>query len=50
MTGMTKKVHLTGDSHCGTAETNLTGNHEDTGSIPGLAWWVGDPVLPSVVV
>ena len=25
---------------------NLTGNHEVVGLTPGLAWWVGDPVLP----
>ena len=26
--------------------TNLTRNHEVMGSIPGLAQWVGDPLLP----
>ena len=37
---------LLGSSRCGSAVTKLTRIHGDLGSIPGLAQWVEDPVLP----
>ena len=35
-------MDLSRNSYCGATETNLTSIHEDSGSIPGLAQWVGD--------
>ena len=34
--GGSLKTKYIWSSHCGSAETNLTSIHEDTGSIPGL--------------
>ena len=39
------RVNQKGSSHCGTAETNTTRNHEVACSIPGLAQWVKDLAL-----
>ena len=39
------KIHISGCSHCGTAETNPTSIREDAGSITSLAQGVKGPVL-----
>ena len=39
-----QKCHLW-SSRCGAVEMNPTSIHEDAGSIPSLAQWVGDPAL-----
>ena len=36
----------TRSSHLGAVVNNLTRNHEVCGSVPALAQWVNDPVLP----
>ena len=35
-----------GSSHCGSALTNPTRNHDIAGSVLGLPQWVKDPALP----
>ena len=39
------KTRNYGRSHCGRAEMNLNRIHKEASSIPGLAQWVGDPML-----
>ena len=39
-----------GSSHCGSAEKNLTRNHEDAGLLPSFAEQIKDLALPRAVV
>ena len=41
-----KKIVELGSSHFGSVVMSLIRIHADAGSIPGLAQWVKDPVLP----
>ena len=40
------KTHRQRSFCCGSVVMNPTSNHEDMGSIPSLAQWIKDPVLP----